>query len=208
VPSRSERTSDRGDRRRSFARETNLGRGVGVRQERRTVLVVTNGYRTEVDYFEALKQEPWVTAAKVTVKFQPGAPDAVVNRSAQIRDQNAYDEAWSVCDVDEFDVTAARASADHQEVELALSVPSFEVWLILHVAEGCPGFNNAAQVGVYLKKFVGDWDKTKLNFDQFRAGVFDAAVRAQRLGDPPDANPSTTVWRLINSLRNGEIPVR
>ena len=164
--------------------------------------MVTNGIRTEVDYFDALRKEPWITADKVTVKFESGEPIAVVLRAAKIRDDNAYDEAWAVCDVDEFATEAAIAAAVQREVELALSLPSFEIWLILHVSEGCPGFNNAAQTGRHLKSLLPNWEKTRLKFADFRSGVFDAVVRAKRLGEPPDANPSTAVWRLIESLRN------
>jgi RloB-like protein len=207
VPDKSDRTTGRSGRRRNgFARETDLRRLSNARQERRTVLIVTNGSRTEVDYFEALKREPWVTAAKVTVKFQPGAPDAVVNRAAKIRDNSGYSEAWGVCDVDEFDVTAAIVTASDHQVDLALSAPSFEVWLILHHSEGCPSFNSATQVSAHLKKLVGNWDKTKLNYQDFRTGVFNAVTRAQRLGDPPGANPATEVWRLVESLRSDKIP--
>lgn len=60
MPSKSGRLSGRGDRKVKFSRETNLGRRTAVREERRTVLIVTNGQRTEVDYFEALKMESWV----------------------------------------------------------------------------------------------------------------------------------------------------
>ena len=173
------------------------------------MLVVTNGSRTEVDYFEALRDEPWVTADKVKVKFEPGEPIAIVARAAKIRDANEYDEAWVVCDMDEFDVRVAmeRAAAEstpEQPLTLALSVPCFEVWLILHLSDGCPGFNHAAQVGAHLKKLVRAWDKKALDFDHFRAGVFDAVMRAKRLGDPPGTNPSTAVWRLVESLRATE----
>jgi hypothetical protein len=81
-----------------FKRETDLGRRVSTREERRSVLVVTNGIRTEVDYFDALKKEPWVTADKVKIKFEPGDPTAVVLRAARIRDDSAYDEVWVVCE--------------------------------------------------------------------------------------------------------------
>jgi hypothetical protein len=170
------------------------------------VLIVTNGSRTEVDYFEALRFEPWVTADKVRVKFEPGEPATIVARAAAIRDDSEYDEAWAVCDADEFDVRAAMERAltendPERPLTLALSVPCFEVWLILHLSDGCPGFNNAAQVGTHLKRLIASWDKRALNFDLFRAGVSDAVTRAQRLGDPPDANPSTAVWRLVESLR-------
>jgi hypothetical protein len=164
--------------------------------------VVTNGVRTEVDYFDALRKEPWVTADKVTVKFESGEPIAVLLRAAKIRGDNAYDEAWAVCDVDEFATEAAIAVAAEREIELALSRPCFEIWLILHVSEGCPRFNNAAQVGRHLKSLLPNWDKTGLRFSDFCAGVFEAVGRARRLGEPPDANPSTAVWRLIESLRN------
>lgn len=194
-------SSRRYGQRRGFSRETNLERRTGVRQERRTILILTNGIRTEVDYFEAVKKEPWIKPGKVTVKFQAGTPTDVVKRASEIRDDSAYSQAWAVCDVDNFDVTEAIAIASHQDVEFALSVPCFEVWLILHVAEGCPGFNTATQVGTHLKRIVRTWDKTKLNYKDFQGGVFEAVTRAPRLGDPPDANPSTAVWRLINSLK-------
>ena len=95
-----------------FRRETNLLRRVDTRQERRSVLVVTNGVSTEVDYFDALRREPWVTADKVKVKFESGEPAAIVLRAARIRDDNAYDEAWVVCDVDEFDTEGRRRNGN------------------------------------------------------------------------------------------------
>jgi hypothetical protein len=54
---------------------------------------------------------------------------------------------------------------------------------------------------VHLGKNVRGWDKTRLSFKDFQAGVFDAVIRAQRLGEPPEANPSTAVWRVIESIR-------
>ena len=34
----------------------------------------------------------------------------------------------------------------------------------------------------------------------FRDGIDDAVQRAKRLGTPPEANPSTGVWRVVESL--------
>jgi len=130
-----------------FNRETNLRRPSGTREERWSILIVTNGERTEVAYFEGVRKEPWVTASKIKVKFEHGDPAAIVARAARIRDDSAYDEAWAVSDLDEFDVKPALAAAQNHAVGLALSVPCFEAWLILHLSEGCPSFNNAHQVG-------------------------------------------------------------
>jgi hypothetical protein len=187
-------------RRGRFSRETDLTRLSETRNEFRSVLIVTNGKSTEVNYFTAVKSESWISAGKVVVKFENGEPSAVVSRAAALRDENGYDEAWAVCDLDEYDVTSAIADASTRHVGLTLSVPSFEVWLILHLSEACPGFNDARQVDQFLKNILPTWDKTALRFADFEAGIPDASARAKRMGEPPNANPSTAVWRLIESL--------
>lgn len=188
---------------RRFPRETNLRRrSPGTREARRTVVIITNGRRTEVKYFEGLRKEPWVTAHKVLVKFEHGDPCAAVQRAAEIRDNEEFDEAWAVCDVDEYDVENALERARNREVELILSVPSFEVWLILHYKDGCPCFVNATQANRLLRRLIPSWDKTVLNFNDFREHVPRAVDGAKRLGQPPDANPSTDVWRLVEALRS------
>jgi hypothetical protein len=147
-----------------------------------------------------MKSESWISAGKVIIKFENGQPSAVVSRAAALRDENDYDEAWAVCDLDEYDVRSAIADASVRQVGLTLSVPSFEVWLILHLSDACPGFNDARQVDRYLKSILPTWDKVALRFEDFEAGVADAVARAKRMGEPPGANPSTAVWRLVESL--------
>jgi hypothetical protein len=197
------RASSREPMRRSrqdFRRETDLTRLSDIREEGRAILIATNGERTEVDYFVGIKEEPWITATKVVVKFLPGSPADVVLRAAAMRDENDYDEAWVVCDVDEYDVAAALTDAAQREVELILSVPCFEVWLILHLSMKCPGFNDCPQADRHLRKLLRGWDKTALKFPDFRDGIPGAVIRAKHLGQPPEANPSTAVWRLVESL--------
>jgi hypothetical protein len=197
------RPREKRQRGRGFSRETSLRRAANIREERWSTLIVTNGERTELDYFKGLKNsnEDWVTDRKVTPKFVRGDPVIAVRRAAAIQADNEYDLAWVVCDVDEYDVKAAITEvAKYDRVELALSRPSFEVWLILHLGRGCPGFNNAAQATAHLGKLLPGWDKTALRFADFSAGVFDAAKHAKALGEPPEANPSTAVWRVIESL--------
>jgi RloB-like protein len=204
MTSKSGRPRENRQRGRGFRRETSLLRAADTREERWSVVIVTNGKRTEFDYFYGLKNsnEDWTTDRKITPKFVPGDPVSAVRRAAAIRADNEYDLAWVVCDVDEYDVKAALTEvAKYDRVELALSRPSFEVWLILHLNRGCPGFNNAPQAGVHLGKLLPGWDKTALRFADFSASVLDAAKRAKALGEPPEANPSTAVWRVIESIR-------
>jgi len=72
--------------------------------------------------------------------------------------------------------------------------------LILHLRDGCPGFINAKQAVRFLQGLLPGWNKEALNFTNFQEAVANAVERAKRLGEPPGANPSTGVWRLIESL--------
>lgn len=180
--------------------ETDLSRRSEVRSQRQTLLVVTNGERTERDYFEALRSEPWVSFA-LRIKFERGTPEDAVARAVQIRQGDEYDKIWVVCDVDEYEVSTAIQHAKDGIVDLALSVPSFEVWLILHISEKCPRFNDAEQAGDYLQGLLPNWDKRNLRFSDFKDGIVDAVERAKKRGEPPIDNPSTAVWCLVELLR-------
>lgn len=66
------------------------------------------------------------------------------------------------------------------------------------------GPSNGAKAGERLGAILGDWDKTRLRFADFRAGVDDAVRRTKALPQPPQANPSTAVWQLIEALRQDQ----
>lgn len=123
------------------------------------------------------------------------------------RDANlAYDEVWCVFDVDEH----ARADADRQlaaneAVNLAVSNPCFELWLLLHLADHAAHLT-AAQAGRLVRKHLPAYDK-HLRFHDFAAGYGDAVRRAESLGrrladaGRTDGNPSTGVHRLTERIR-------
>jgi len=184
-------------------RETDLGRQPDTQVQRLTMLILTNGEKTEVDYFDALKMEPWVTVTRIRVEFRSGDPISTVEHAVRIQSESGYDKVWAVCDVDEYDVLPALQCARELGVGFALSEPCFEIWLILHKKACRRGFNNATQVDEYLRRLVPGWDKTSLDFSDFRDGVMDAVTRAKDMGEPPHAHPSTTVWRLVESLKAG-----
>jgi hypothetical protein len=93
--------------------------------------------------------------------------------------------------------------ANRQDVNLAVSNPCFELWLLLHHADcrsHCAGY---ADVVARLRKHVPAYDKTDLRFADYVAGVYDAVKRAREL-DPTGVdharNPSTGVWRLVSTI--------
>ncbi len=158
-----------------------------------------------MDYFNGIRSSGLAGRGKVMiVKFRNGSPTETVRSAAELRGYSEYDEAWAVCDVDTFDVGPAIELSATAAVNLALSQPSFEVWLILHKADSCPGLNNADQACRVLRGHVQNWDKSNLRFADFVDHILVAVERAQRLGEPPEANPSTAVRKLIVSLRVGQ----
>jgi hypothetical protein len=159
---------------------------------------VTNGLKTEKQYFTELRGKPWTESFHVSAKNC--APVALVEYAASEKNTSDYDSVWCVCDVDEYDVTQAILDAEEFDIGLALSVPCFEVWLLLHLTDCRRAFQNANEVKRELLKHISDWDKTKLRFSDFQEGVRLAVERAKLL-DPPPANPSTSVWEVIEALR-------
>ncbi|MGW6281706.1 RloB family protein [Kribbella sp. NPDC055071] len=116
-------------------------------------------------------------------------PSAIAVRSA-----DEFDEVWCVFDVDDFDIEPATREARRAGLELAVSDPCFELWLLLH-HEDCRAFQNGYKDVVRsLQKHVGGYDKTKLAFADYAGGVTAATVRAEKLGE--SGNPSTGMWRL------------
>ncbi|WET83152.1 RloB family protein [Amycolatopsis sp. QT-25] len=102
------------------------------------MLVVCGAEATEPGYFEGLKRARRNPALTIKIKAKRGDPDAVVKYAAGMRDraEGTYDEVWCVVDVDEFDLDRAAATARRLRIELAISNPCFEFWLLLHF-EAC-----------------------------------------------------------------------
>ena len=164
------------------------------------MLIATNGESTERTYFDSLKRESWIRA-KVVVVFERGSPVELVRGASRRQQENDYDEAWAVCDVDDYPTRDASTEARRSEVRLAWSNPCFEVWLLLHLGNHAGYVENAKKARDLLRRYIPNWDKTALDFDRFRDGVADACRRAARLDPPPDGNPSTSVEELVAALR-------
>jgi hypothetical protein len=109
-----------------------------------------------------------------------------------------------VVDVDHFDLAAAASAAQAAEVELAVSNPCFELWLLLHHERCDSSMACCGDVIARLRKCVPGYDKTRLRFEQFAGGVEQAVSRAAALdatGRDHRRNPSTGVWRLVEEMR-------
>jgi hypothetical protein len=117
----------------------------------------------------------------------------------------AYDEVWCVLDVDEHPkLHEARQLANARGIELAISNPCFELWLLLHFRES-PGAQHRHALQNMMKQFIVSYDK-HLDFDLLSSGVVDATRLARRLADDAQEegesgrNPTTGVYLLTDSI--------
>lgn len=185
-------------------REASRRRGPAARS-RHTVLVYCGALRTEPDYFDGLKVSLRSGGVALKVRQEGVAPDRLVRIAAAYRDRkpDTFDDVWCVVDVDQFDIEAALTEARRCRINLAVSNPCFELWLLLHHADcrsHCTGY---ADVAARLKKHVPAYDKARLDFADYAPGVGEAVKRARDLkptGVRHRDNPSTSVWRLVESI--------
>lgn len=99
----------------------------------------------------------------------------------------------------------ARVTALDNGIELAISNPSFELWLLLHLRDN-PGAQHRDHLARILRQLIPGYNK-HVEFARFAPGYQDAVKRARSLDrradedEEPGRNPTTGVWRLTESIR-------
>jgi hypothetical protein len=127
------------------------------------------------------------------------------------------DQLWLMLDTDHCIQEQHKASfltaignARQRGVNIALSRPCFELWLLLHHVEEAEvaSLLNAGQVEKKLREVLGEYNKTRLKEEHYPlSSVVHAYKRAQRLdlqiqdGDIPERNTSRVylLWKAIIS---------
>ena len=122
--------------------KTALRRPAPHRAPRPFVLIVCEGAKTEPQYFDGFRKAKRLSRG--LIEIVPGSesgtnPKSIVEHAkarraeATKRENIEFDEVWCVFDRDEhewFAEAMEQARANHMRV--ALSNPSFELWLLLH----------------------------------------------------------------------------
>ncbi|MFI5615899.1 RloB family protein [Streptomyces sp. NPDC051567] len=189
-----------------FPREGSGRRRGPVRQSARTLLIVCGSRETERQYLKGLRDHLRNPAVAVKVLNKPCSPTQLVTYARDQREQNrdAYDEVWCVFDVDQFpDVADAVAQARRHGIEVAVSNPCFEVWLLLHFTDHRASAETYKKLLPLLRKHVPAYDKARVDFARYREGLAAATERAVRLdptGRDHTRNPSSGVWRLTDRM--------
>lgn len=196
------------DGRRAPRRESTLRRRPAYRDALPAILVVCGGRTTEPAYVKGLLRAVDNRAVDVRVKVCPQDPVSVVRHAVgeRTRAGDYYVGTWCVLDVDEFaHLDKALRLADAEGIDIALSNPCFELWLLLHFRDQRGPLNDYRQTVGQLLPHQPDYSKSadKFNFDPYRDAWPKAADRAEVLAKPGEEhkrNPSTGMWRLIREI--------
>ncbi|MGH8980000.1 MAG: RloB family protein [Acidimicrobiales bacterium] len=205
--------------RRSFGRQS-LKRRVATRQPRKTLLVFCEGERTEPEYLNALKREPAVhDVAAVDIRVETGqggsVPMTLVTMAVAARrraagEEGEIDEVWCVFDVEwprnHPDLKEAAEQARQGGVEVAISNPCFELWLILHFHDHSSWLDND-DARRLRRQLDGCTDKG-LDPHKYMPRIQEAARRAAALDERhvqnatffPQDNPSSGMHRLLDAV--------
>ncbi len=175
------------------------------------------GEVTEPSYINGFKRWCRNPLVEVEIPNLHGVPRTLVEaakerkheaerQARRQRDDNLlYDEVWCVPDVDEHPkLHEAWQMARDNGIELAISNPCFELWLLLHFRES-PGARHRHDLQRMMRDHVDGYDK-HLEFSTFAKAYEVARGRAARIqeradeDEEPHRNPTTGVYRLTESI--------
>ncbi|MEU2042114.1 RloB family protein [Nocardia niwae] len=186
-------------------RENSRRRRAPFRDPVTLILIVCGGEATEPAYFHGLRRYLRNPATKSVVTVRPEDPKRVVAFAA--RQRADYDQIWCVLDVDEFDYSDAIRMARTSKIDLAVSNPCFEYWLLLHFENYDAALTSFRDVEKRLKKHLPAYDKSAPRFADYIEGVQEAVRRAKSRsvdgGENYRTNPSTGVWKLVELMLPG-----
>ena len=182
-----------------------------------TIRAYVEGLRTEEQYVNDWYRRHRANVV-VTIDDFRGGPLQLVQHAVEAqrrakRDERkargkGYDQYWCVFDVDEHpNLAQAVDLARRHGIRLAISSPCLELWFILHfesqtawIERGraqsrskelldCSKSLTEPALGVLAERYADARDRAKA-----------LDVKHEGDGSPPRSNPSSGVWRLIDSI--------
>jgi hypothetical protein len=208
---------------RQFGGPRNQSRTVGGRARRERHLLVSGGITTEKDYFGYVQDA--LSASGTTLKFVPDGrnPTYLLDVAITMKEEdrreckrlndmaNVYKRVWVITDTDDFasEIQGLVPKAMKAGVELVVSNPCFELYLVLH-DRSFTKYCDADQIQVEAKRLgltTGRNDKNVV-VDKLAGKFKDAEVFSQQLRQRheqdgklfPENNPATDVDSVVRAL--------
>ena len=136
------------------------------KKPRESILIVTEGVKTEPIYFNLLRSKLRLAMIDVEIVGQGAVPITVVEHALDLRKKRkqsaknsqtlvAYDCVYCVVDVESpkaESISRAINKAKDNNIEIILSNPCFEYWYLLHFRKTSSPFHTSQEVISKLKK--------------------------------------------------------
>ena len=154
------------------------------RARKKRYLVVAGGAVTEKQYFKRL-----ASIYDVVIEYQQKneSPEHLADFARKLKEEDerdistdCYEKIWAVVDVDDFhDHSKAAKTCKDNGIELIISNPCFEVWLLDHVSVCPPSFTLTSTVESAAAKagIVGGNRNKYVNVELIDSEHLDAAIR-------------------------------
>lgn len=185
----------------------------------RIIRIHTEGRVTERDYLNYWGRrndgvridwgESGMSPAGLVARAQQDAQAS--RRSSRRHGSPAFDEIWCVFDVDAHpDVSQAITEAEQSGINVAVSNPCFELWLVLHRenqrahVERRRIQQRASRLGLIDGKSIPDAALRLLSesYEEAKRRARELDVWHDENDSMPRSNPSSDVWRLVDRLRS------
>lgn len=184
----------------------------------RRISVFTEGSKTEPGYIKhwhRLHRD----RVQVLVWDGLGAPIQVVERAVETKKRetrearrgrgSASDEYWCVIDVDRHPhVDRAVEKAQANSVAIAVSNPCIELWFVLHFQDHTAHIKTETAQDISQRELKCGKALNQDALQRLAERYLDAKTRAENLerkhrddGNPPRWNPSSSVWTLIDQIK-------
>lgn len=208
--------------------DASFRRPAASRSPRLMVLIVCEGTETEPRYFHAWRTRVGLTTITIRVVDGAGQANQVINTAIAQRNERRrtyqrahqhgqsadppFDAIWCVFDREaRYELATFQQAvhrADQEQIQLAISNPSFEYWYLLHFRDTGAFFDNSAAVQRELRRYLPAYQKAQDVFPQVYPMTDTAMERAERqYQQHPERmtdrfpNPSTTVYQLVRLFR-------
>jgi len=199
-----------------------MGKGYRSRREkfrkpRRKVIIVCEGEKTEINYFNGLRTR---NSGVEIISVHGGTHPKHIVKYAEERmgmkwsiDFDEGDGVWCAFDVDEntnSDIKDTYEHAKTKNIQIALSNPCFELWFLLHYKQIFSQISRQDTVKE-LKTFIKDYEKNEKINHLLKDKLFTAISSAEKLNEihqkkgveliSRDSNPSTQVFKLVKFIQ-------
>lgn len=186
-----------------------LERNIECLRDAKIIIIATEGSDTEKIYFSKFRDSR-VQVHVVPSKNGLSAPKWILANAQAYKDQYQIgegDEIWLAIDRDRWDpgqLSQIAADCVAQDINLAVSVPRFEIWLSLHFPDPLPNPMNKGSLEAHLKRLMSGYSKSRYDCTSIMPMVGDATARARAMDTNPThrwpTSSGTRVYRIIESM--------